>query len=77
MPSEANTSSSELRVAVVDQEPERPSVLGEIACEVVGNLGDERAARMIGDTEDVHHVALELDHEQRIALQSHVVHILG
>jgi hypothetical protein len=32
---------------------------------------------MTGDTEDVHHVALELDHEQRIELQSHVVHILG
>jgi hypothetical protein len=29
----------ELHVAVSDQEPERPSVLGEIACEVAGNLG--------------------------------------
>jgi hypothetical protein len=28
----------ELGVAVSDQEPERPSVLGEIACEVAGNL---------------------------------------
>ncbi len=68
MPSEANTSSSELRVAVVDQEPERPSVLGEIACEVACDLGDEGAGRMIGDPEDVHHSALELDDEQRIEL---------
>jgi hypothetical protein len=58
----------ELRVAVSDQEPERPSVLGEIACEVAGNLGDERAGRMIGDPEDVHYSALELDDEQRIEL---------
>src|ERR1039458_9830941 len=44
----------ELRVAVSDQEPERPSVLGEIACEVAGNAGDKAAGQMIGDTEDVH-----------------------
>jgi len=58
----------ELHVAVSDQEPERPSVLGEIACEVAGNLGDKRAGRMIGDPEDVHHSALELDDEQRTEL---------
>jgi hypothetical protein len=58
----------ELGVAVSDQEPERPSVRGEIACEVPGNLGDEGPGRMIGDTEDVHHSALELDDEQRIEL---------
>ena len=58
----------ELRVAVSDQEPERPSVLGEISCEVAGNLGDEGAGRMIGDPEDVHHSALELDDEQHIEL---------
>jgi hypothetical protein len=51
-----------------DQEPERPSVLGEIACEVAGNLGDKGAGRMIGDTEDVHHSALELNDEQHIEL---------
>jgi hypothetical protein len=28
-------------------------VLGEIACEVAGNLADEGPGRMIGDTEDV------------------------
>jgi hypothetical protein len=28
-------------------------MLGEIPCEVAGNLGDEGAGRMIGDTEDV------------------------
>ena len=33
----------ELGVTVSDQEPERPSVLGEIACEVAGNLGDKGA----------------------------------
>src|ERR1039458_7609500 len=43
----------ELRVAVSDQEPERPTLLGEIPCEVAGNLGDEGAGRMIGDPEDV------------------------
>ena len=43
----------ELRVAVSDQEPGRPTVLGEISCEVAGNLGDEGPGRMIGDTEDV------------------------
>jgi hypothetical protein len=43
----------ELRVAISDQEPERPTVLGEIACEVAGNLADEGPGRMIGDTEDV------------------------
>ena len=58
----------ELRVAIPDQEPERPSVLGEIACEVAGNLGNKEAGRMIGDPEDVHHSALELDDEQRIEL---------
>src|ERR1017187_1170281 len=58
----------ELGVAVSDQEPERPSVLGEISGEVAGNLGDERAGRMIGDTEDVDCAALEFDHEQRIEL---------
>ncbi len=58
----------ELRVAVSDQEPERPSVLGEIACEVAGNLGDEGAGRMIGDPEDVDYAALELDDEHHIEL---------
>ena len=58
----------ELRVAVVDQEPERPSLPGEIAGEVAGNLRDEAAGRMIGDPEDVHHSALELDDEQHIEL---------
>jgi hypothetical protein len=58
----------ELRVAVSDQGPERPSVLGEIACEVAGNLGDGGAGRMIGDTEDVDYAALELDDKQRIEL---------
>jgi hypothetical protein len=38
--------SGELRVAVSDQEPERPSVLGEIACEVAGNLGDEAGGEL-------------------------------
>ena len=58
----------ELGVAVSDQEPERPSVLGEISREVAGNLGDKRAGRMIADTEDVDYAALELDHEQHIEL---------
>src|ERR1019366_2897233 len=58
----------ELRVAISDQEPERPSVLGEISCEVAGNLGDEGPGRMIGDPEDVHDSTLELDDEQRIEL---------
>jgi hypothetical protein len=40
---------SELRVAIPDQEPERPSVLGEISCEVAGDLGDKRAGRMIAN----------------------------
>jgi len=57
-----------LGVAVSDQEPERPSVLGEISCEVAGNLGDKEPGRMIGDPEDVHHSALELDDEKRIEL---------
>ena len=43
-------------------------MLGEIAGEVAGNLGDEEAGRTIGDTEDVHHSALEIDDEQRIEL---------
>ena len=43
-------------------------MLGEIACEVAGNLGNKEAGRMIGDPEDVHHSALELDDEQRIEL---------
>src|ERR1017187_9022177 len=58
----------ELGVAVSDQEPERPSVLGEISGEAAGNLGDKEPGRMIGDPEDVHHSALELDHEQHIEL---------
>src|ERR1039458_5162951 len=58
----------ELRVAVSDQEPERPTVLGEIPCEVADNLGDKGAGRMIGDTEDVHHSVFELDGEQHIEL---------
>jgi len=58
----------ELRVAISDQEPERPSVLGEISCEVAGDLGDKRAGRMIGDTEDVDHPTLELNHEKHIEL---------
>jgi hypothetical protein len=58
----------ELSIAVSDQEPERPTVLGEIACEVAGNLGDKGAGRMIGDTEDVDHSALELNHEKHIEL---------
>ena len=58
----------ELRVAVSDQEPERPSVLGEISGEVPGNLGDKGGGRMIGDTEDVDYAALELDDEQHIEL---------
>src|ERR1019366_8492232 len=58
----------ELRVAVSDQEPERPSVLGEIACEVAGNLGDEGAGRMIADPEDVDYAPLELEDEQHIEL---------
>ena len=71
MPSEANTS-SKLAVNFAsrssDQEPERPTVLGEIPGEVAGNLGDEGAGRMIGDTEDVDYAALELDDEQHIEL---------
>src|ERR1017187_3140404 len=58
----------ELRVAVSDQEPEQPTLLGEIPCEVPGNLGDEGAGRMIGDTEDVDYATLELDDEQHIEL---------
>jgi hypothetical protein len=58
----------ELRVAISDQEPERPSVLGEIPGEVAGDLGDEGPGRMIADTEDVHHSALVLDDEQHIEL---------
>src|ERR1039458_1299712 len=58
----------ELRVAVSDQEPERPSVLGEISGEVPGNLGDKGGGRMIGETEDVDYAALELDDEQHIEL---------
>src|ERR1035437_1004283 len=58
----------ELRVAVSDQEPERPTLLGEIPCEVAGNLGDEGAGRMIGDPEDVDYAALEIDDEQHIEL---------
>ena len=50
----------ELGVAVSDQEPERQSVLGEIACEVPANLGDEGPGRMIGDPEDVDYAPLEL-----------------
>ena len=37
----------ELRVAVSDQEPERPTLLGEISGEVPGNLGDKGAARLV------------------------------
>jgi len=58
----------ELRIAVRDEEPERPILLGEIPCEVAGNLGDQGAGRMIGDTEDVDYAALELDDEQHIEL---------
>ena len=36
----------ELGVAISDQEPERPSVLGEISREVAGNLGDKEPGRM-------------------------------
>ena len=43
-------------------------MLGEIACEVAGNLGDEGAGRMIGDPEDVDYAALELDDEKHIEL---------
>ena len=43
-------------------------MLGEIACEVAGNLGNKGAGRMIGDPEDVHHSALELDDEKHIEL---------
>jgi hypothetical protein len=43
-------------------------VLGEISGEVAGNLGDEGPARMIGDTEDVHHSVFELNDEQHIEL---------
>ena len=43
-------------------------MLGEIACEVADNLGDEGAGRMIGDTEDVDYAALELDDEKHIEL---------
>jgi len=58
----------ELGVAVSDQEPERPSVLGEISREVAGNLGDKEPGRMIGDPHDVDCAALELDYEQHIEL---------
>src|ERR1017187_5905362 len=54
----------ELGVAVSDQEPERPSVFGEISGEVPGNLGDKGPGRMIGDPEDVDYAPLELDDEQ-------------
>jgi len=57
-----------LTVVTPDQEPERPSVLGEIACEVAGYLGDKGPGRVIGDPEDVDYSALELDDEQRIEL---------
>jgi len=36
----------ELGVAISYQEPERPSVLGEISCEVAGDLGDKEPGRM-------------------------------
>jgi len=58
----------ELRVAISDQEPEGPTVLGEISCEVAGDLGDKRAGRMSANTEDVDYAALELNHEQHIEL---------
>jgi hypothetical protein len=58
----------ELRVAISDQEPERPSVLGEISCEVAGDLGDKRAGRMSANTEDVDYATLELNHEKHIEL---------
>ena len=71
MPSEANTS-SKLAVNFVSRSRIRNrndrAVLGEISCEVAGHLGDKGAGRMIGDTEDVHHSALELDDEQHIEL---------
>jgi hypothetical protein len=39
----------ELCVAVPDEELKGPTLLGEIACEVAGNLGDKEGGRMIGD----------------------------
>src|ERR1039458_9973111 len=58
----------ELCVAVRDEELKGPTLLGEIPCEVAGNLGDEGAGRMIGDPEDVDYAALDLDDEQHIEL---------
>jgi hypothetical protein len=43
-------------------------VLGEISCEVAGDLGDKRAGRMSANTEDVDYAALELNHEKHIEL---------
>jgi hypothetical protein len=43
-------------------------VLGEISCEVAGDLGDKRAGRMSSDTKDVDYATLELDHEKHIEL---------
>ncbi len=44
---------AELCITVTDEELDRATAVGEITDQVAGHLGDERAGRLVGDTEKV------------------------
>jgi hypothetical protein len=56
----------ELRVAVPYKEPEAPAALFERGGEIASALGDPRAGRVSGGTEDMDGPPLHLDHEEHV-----------
>ncbi|MGW7757914.1 hypothetical protein ACWGK6_41635 [Streptomyces violaceusniger] len=67
---------SELAVPAPDEEPEAPSPLPEVHDQVAGELGDQCAARVGGDTQDMDAPSGDLhDEEDMNTLEEDGVHM--
>ena len=68
-------SSGELCVPIADEKLDGAPSFGKIADQVAGYLGDERAGRMVSNTEDVYFSRRQFGNEEHVELlQRHRVH---